>query len=270
MTGNDVLTGRPGGGVHDLALMRLEAMQDRLPGGVSARLLGPADDPVLRRFRVEVLRSLDDPDLYRTAGEVGDVVADHLGRVGLTAGLFANGRLIAYGSLGLPGQGDGNEGRELPIRDDELPAVAHIASAMVEAAWRGHGLHRWLIGWRLAVADALGRFHALTTVATRNRRSWLNLIGHGLLGKRVLAVAGGFELLLHRDTRDTPVLDPDSVQLCPVETLCERTDLSVRGPWLWGCRMSGDTPLAVLGRPRATGEVREPARATAAVRSMCG
>lgn len=241
-----------GTGVSGLARDLLAETRRRLPEGFTCRLLDGDDAPLLRAFRARILERLSDPDHYRTAGEVGDFVADHLGRVGITAAIFANGEMVAYGALGLPGPGDHNRGHDLPLPEAELPMVAHVASAMVDPDCRGRGLHHRLIQWRLDLATALGRVHTLTTVSPRNHASWRHLVAHGLLAKRLLDVGGGLmRLLVHRDAREEPVLDPNTIELCPVTELADRADLFGGGNWVWGCYASGDTPLALFARARA-------------------
>lgn len=222
-----------------------------LPDGLTARRLTPDDADLLTAFRRRVVETLDDPDHYRMAGEVGDFVADHLGRRGLTAGIFLGDAMVAYGALGLPGPGDPNRGRDLPLPEDELPLVAHMSSAMVDPAVRGRGLHHRLIVWRLAAATALGRRHVLTTVSPRNHRSWGHLASHGLYPVRLVRVGGDLvRLLVHRDALASPVFDTATAALVPVEELGGRWDVFDGGQQVWA-RVSVDGRwFALCGRAR--------------------
>ncbi|WP_084536529.1 hypothetical protein [Azospirillum halopraeferens] len=240
------------------ALESLGLLADGLPAGLTCRLLGPGDADAMRRLRADVIAGLTDPDHYRVAGEVGDFVADHLGRCGMTAGLFAGGDLVAYGSLGLPGPGDANRGRDLPLPEAELPLVAHMASCMIRADHRGLGLHHRLIGWRLALADGLGRRHVLTTVSPRNHQSWAHLAAHGILAKRVVIVAGGLaRLLVHRDGAADPLPDPRTLELCAPGDLAAADGPPARGGWVWARGRIDDAAgtryLAICARPRDVG-----------------
>jgi GNAT superfamily N-acetyltransferase len=222
-----------------------------LPDGLSARLLTLDDADRLTAFRRRVVETLDDPDHYRMAGEVGDFVADHLGRRGITVGIFRGDAMVAYGALGLPGPGDPNRGRDLPLSDDALPLVAHMSSAMVEPAARGRGLHHRLIVWRLAAATALGRRHVLTTVSPRNHRSWGHLASHGLYPVRLVRVGGDLvRLLVHRDAQASPIFDTATAELVPVEELGGRWDVFDGGRQVWA-RVSVDGRwFALCGRAR--------------------
>ncbi len=235
---------------------RLAVLSADLPTDLTARVLDGDDAEQLHAFRLSIVATLDDPDHYRMAGEVGNFVADHLGDKGLTAGIFRKDRMIAYGALGLPGPDDPNRGRDLGLPEDELPLVAHMSSAMVESAERGRGLHHRLIGWRLEVAHTLGRPHLLTTVSPRNHRSWGHLANHGLHPRRLLQVGGDLvRLLVHRDARVDPALDTTTAALVPVETLASRWDVFDRGGRVWA-RLSagGEGPdqrwFALCGRER--------------------
>lgn len=223
-----------------------------LPSGLAARMLGPGDAEAMRALRRRVIETLDDPDHYRTAGEVGDFVLDHLNTRGVTVGVFLGAELVAYGALGLPGPGDHNRGRDLPLPEAELPQVAHLSSAMVDPALRGRGLHHRMIDWRIAVADRIGRRHSLTTVSPRNHRSWGHLAAHGVYPKRLIDVGGGLlRLLVHRDALAEPVFDPATASLVPVEEIAGRGDLFARGEQVW-CRVEQDGRwFALFGRARA-------------------
>lgn len=215
----------------------LESLRPHLPEGIACRMLTMDDADILRRFRQAIVQGLEDPDHYRLAGEVGDFVADHLGAKGLTAGLFdREGAMIGYGALGLPREGDPNRGVDMGLPEDELPLVAHIASAMLRPDWRKRGLHHRLIDWRVVLAAALGRRHLLTTVSPRNHQSWGHLVGHGLLGKRLIDVGGGLiRLLVHGDCRAAPRPSRrlGTGTMVPVEELAEAKVLFAAGNWVW-------------------------------------
>lgn len=240
-----------GGEARAAAEDRLARLAAELPEGLTARMLRPEDADTLTGFRQRVVATLEDPDHYRMAGEVGNFVADHLGEKGMTAGIFRDGALVAYGALGLPGPDDPNRGRDLPLPADELPLVAHMSSAMVDPELRGRGLHHRLIGWRLAVADALGRRHVLTTVSPRNHRSWGHLAIYGIHPRRLIRVGDGLvRLLVHRDRLVTRVLDPATAMVIPLEELADRWDLFENGGQVWERRLSDGQWFAVCGKAK--------------------
>ncbi|AWK87208.1 GNAT family N-acetyltransferase [Azospirillum thermophilum] len=238
-----------------LAEARLALLVAELPEDLSARMLTLADGDRLTAFRQRIVATLDDPDHYRMAGEVGNFIADHLGARGLTAGIFQDGELVAYGALGIPGPEDHNRGRDLPLPAEDLPLVAHMSSAMVDPAMRGRGLHHRLIDWRIAVSDSIGRRHLLTTVSPRNHRSWGHLAGHGLHPRRLIRVGEGLvRLLLHRDAAEHAQMDRATALLVPVDELAARGDLFDGGNRVWGRVPEGGDPAtatrwyALVGR----------------------
>lgn len=245
MTGANVVDAAPtpllwGAAAREAAGVRLKGLAADLPDDLTARVLTPDDADRLHAFRLSVVAALTDPDHYRMAGEVGNFVADHLGEKGLTAGIFRDDRLVAYGAIGLPGPGDANRGRDLGLPEDQWPLVAHMSSAMVEAPDRGRGLHHRLIAWRLEVARTLGRPHLLTTVSPRNHVSWGHLAQHGLHARRWFHVGQDLvRFLVHRDVRVEPVLDTTTARLVPLDRLSEHPDLFAQGGRVWA-RLSGD------------------------------
>lgn len=229
-----------GDAARAVAAVRLRALAADLPDGLTVRMMDLDDSNLLADFRVRVVATLEDPDHYRMAGEVGNFVADHLGDRGLTAGIFRKGALVAYGALGLPSAEDPNRGRDLDLPEAELPWVAHMSSAMVDPSERGRGLHHRLIDWRIEVAEALGRRHLVTTVSTRNHRSWGHLARHGIYPKRLVRVGGDLvRLLVHRDFTADPVFDTASAELVAVDELASRWDVFDRGH-VWGRVAAGE------------------------------
>lgn len=238
--------------VHDLAGHVLAEQAGSLPPDLTARMMMAEDADMIRALRAEVIAALDDPDFYDTRGETGDFVADHLGLVGVTAGLFAGERLVAYGALGLPGENDPNRGRDLDLPAAELRSVAHMASAMASQTLRGRGLHHFLIDWRSATAIAAGRRHLITTVSTRNHQSWGHLAAHGLHPKRRLVLQSGLvRFLVHRDIQDNASPDRNTMRHIPVADLATIPDPFENGDRIWGRANIAGTWCAILARPYA-------------------
>ncbi len=229
-----VATVARGDAARAAAAARLTALAVALPDGLTARIMDGDDYDRLADFRVRIVATLEDPDHYRMAGEVGNFVADHLGDRGVTAGIFSGDQLVAYGALGLPGPDDPNRGRDLDLPEAELPLVAHMSSAMVAPSARGRGLHHRLIDWRVEVAQALGRRHLLTTVSPRNHCSWGHLAVHGLHARKLVQAGGDLvRLLVHRDLSLNPLFDTATAALVAVEDLSARRDVFERGGRVW-------------------------------------
>ncbi|WP_423455441.1 GNAT family N-acetyltransferase [Ottowia sp. VDI28] len=167
---------------------------------LSLRLLTPRDISALMRLRDEVLANLADPDLYVRESAEPEFVRMHVetsqGR-GETLGLFDEGRLVAYGMLGLPQRGDpGNLGRFfvnealtfLGAKEAGAPGlslgevdtrVAHLASCMVSTSYRGQHLQRLLLKARMALARSRGRNFCVAVVSPHNHASRHNLMHEG-------------------------------------------------------------------------------------------
>lgn len=200
----------------------------------AVRRLVAADEPALRALRAEVLAHLNDPDHYRIEGESasGDFVADHLGDKGMFLGVFRDDELAGYGALTLPGPGDSNRGRDLPLPEGVLWAVAHLGSAMIAPAHRGRGLHHRLVVCRQNMARALGRHHLFTTVSLSNHVSWGHMLDHGFCIRRVLTVGPGLQrYLLYCDLQTPARYRLDSVRTCPVADQESAKACLARGLW---------------------------------------
>ncbi len=161
-----------------------------------SRLLTEADLDDVTDLHDEVLATMR-PDLF--ADEADGFFADHIERIGRILGLFAEGGLIAYGVLGLPGRDDPNFGDFIGLPPEDRGHVAHIDGAAIRPEWRRNGLHRVLIDWRLNLARQLGRTIAITTAAPENLPSVRNLLTEGMTIRALEQKFGGWRYVLRRD-----------------------------------------------------------------------
>ena len=151
-----------------------------LPPGHSLRALSAADLPALHQLHAEVLRALPDPGLFRLFGGPERFLADHLGARGESLGVFAQDRLVAYGSLTRPGADDvDNYASDLGWSPDRAGRVALLSAAMVEPSHRARGLHRALIAARIQLARDRGVPELLVRAAPANAVSRRTLLAHG-------------------------------------------------------------------------------------------
>jgi hypothetical protein len=245
--------------LHQDALFRLAAF---LPAGVSGRLLSSADAEVLAGLRLEVVtRQLADPNCYRLEAESPDFPASHLGEAGpgekgVIAGLFDPARvLIGYAALTLPRPGEPSRADLLDLPAAQRHLVAYLASAMVRADWQNHGLHHALVEWRLDLAGALGRRHAVSAVWPGNHQSWGHLVAHGLRGKKLARVEQGCcawcSIAIWR--RPRPCRTPGPSRLIPLALLADQMALFDEGYWLWRRLRRPEGIQAEFARPLPRG-----------------
>lgn len=160
------------------------------------RRLGSADLGTIIALHHLVLATIP---AHLLAAESDAFFADHLARIGRIYGLFAQGPMIAYGVLGLPGPDDANFGDDLGLGSADKARVAHIDGISVHPDWRENRLQRVLIGWRLREAAAAGRSLVLCTVAPGNASSLSNALAEGLTIRALLQKYGGWRYMMERD-----------------------------------------------------------------------
>jgi len=168
--------------------------------------LGEADLPDILALHRLSLSQAAKPGLVKP--DQPQFFAEHLGLRGRILGVREAGCLIAYAVLGLPNPGGPNLGEDLGLPASAFSGVAHLAGAAVQPDSRGYGLQRRLTEERIALAQANGRRHVISTVSPFNYFSWRNLIAHGLLVRRLKTKYGGhLRYVLHRELGAEPALD---------------------------------------------------------------
>lgn len=175
------------------------------------------------------------PDLVAT--ETDGFFADHVYRAGRILGLFAEGGLIAYGVLGLPRPGDFNFGEMIDLPEDERPRVANVDGVGVAPEWRGNALHRVLIAWRLAEAEAAGRSIAITTAAPGNLPSVRNLMAEGMKIRALREKFGGWRYVMRRDLGVPHPPPPSEGHWVAVDDIPAQMDFLRRGTIGWALAM---------------------------------
>lgn len=163
----------------------LKGVDSRRLGRFQLRLLTLQDAPAVLALRDEVLSQLDDADLYvRESDELG-FITSHLGghqaSQGEAIGVFDGDHFVAYAMVGFPdANAPDNLGHLLGLDDAGCAATAHVASCMVRALYRGHGLQRVLLAARFSLAQARGRSLCACMVSLHNHASRRNLLREGL------------------------------------------------------------------------------------------
>lgn len=158
----------------------------------------------------------------------------HIDEIGRIFGAFEDDSLIAYGVLGLPGDGDQNFGEDHDLSPQDLLSVAHIDGAAVDPCFRGQGWQLRMICHRLSNAFAHHRKIALSTAAPGNIASVINLLAAGMEIRGLKQKFGGDRFLFRRDLpngyeADGKVVDEDLTCWCPVTDTVQSTELLASG-----------------------------------------
>jgi hypothetical protein len=148
-----------------------------------ARIMVPSDFSTIMELRDAVFSALANRQyLYPEDDDEGFVKA-HLGREGMSVGVFVDRQLIAFTNVTLPsGEKLGTPWLGLPGR---LIRRHHalLMNGIVRPGFEGKGLHKYLIAERLRIADADRRPLARVLASPYNHRSWGNFIWHGFVVK---------------------------------------------------------------------------------------
>ncbi len=223
--------------------------------GLVARPLGSEDGIALEMLHQHVLDALEDSDLFWVEMEPMEMFAKYGNGRGAIIGAFDGNHLVGYGALCLPGADGPVRGADhlLPLSD--LPRVAHLSSAMVLPAYRGRGLHRWLLQRRIEIAVGLGRRHLVSTAAPKNHCSWGNMVRAGLAIKRLITVGDGLlRCLIHRDLDSQVHFDAEALVICDCTDIEHQRALLADG--YWGCgkgRYADGRVHMLFGRPTIGG-----------------
>jgi GNAT superfamily N-acetyltransferase len=203
------------------------------PVPFTGRMLGAADvDDVIALHHVACLGVPREV----LARESDAFFAAHVERIGRILGLYAEGKLIAYGVLGLPGSHDASFADELGLPAAVRARAANIDGVSVTPEWRGNGLHQLLIAWRLQWAVGAGRTVALSTVAPANLPSLRNLLAEGLTIRAIRQKFGGTRYIVRRDLdRPRPEI-PRRGRWIPVKDLETQSAALERGDLGWTLR----------------------------------
>ncbi len=243
--------------LHPTALVEaLQAQSSMLPTSYDVRLLDVADIEQLIQFRLHIVNTLSHPDHYRMAGEAPNFVRDHVTDKGVTIGVFRKDKLIAYGALGVPKEGDLNRGRDLSLPNVQWPLVVHMASAMVLPSERKIRLHHWLINARLHLARALGRRHVVSTVSPWNHVSWSNLASFGIYPRRLIDTgmgASACRFLLHGELNVVETLEHATAHLVPLQDLQSAFEIFNAGRIIWARTNIGGDFYGISGHARRAG-----------------
>lgn len=189
------------------------------------------------------------------AHETDAFFADHLSRLGRIYGVLEDGRLVAYGVLGLPRPDSPNFGSDHGLSADDLARVAHVDGVAVRPDRRGRHLHRLLIAHRLQEAERLGRSIVLSTAAPGNQPSLANLLACGFTVRALVEKFGGTRYLLRHDLHAPamPEADEDApgAGWIDLSDMVEQQARFSTGAFGWRMEGRGGEARLFLAPPRA-------------------
>lgn len=140
-----------------------------------------AELPALQALREHVLSDLPDPDYYRREPDETRFLRAHLETPHLCLGIKAHMHVVAYGMLDFPLAPSAMQAARPDA--DEIDAMCEttpqLISCMVDSAYRGQGLQRYLIRARIDEGRQRGATRFWAMVAPGNHVSRDNLYAAG-------------------------------------------------------------------------------------------
>ncbi|MFD2264242.1 GNAT family N-acetyltransferase [Lacibacterium aquatile] len=159
------------------------------------------------------------PDPSFLADDPQEFFAAHIEDWGCIGGVEDDGELIAFGVLGFGAQvpADENFGRLIGLSPDRLATVGQPDGVAVLGQYRGKGLQKLLLRWRLDQARAKGCRDILSTCEPRNRVSLKNMLSFGMRVVKFDYLFGGLpRVVLHKDTAGDAAVDMARAAVVPV------------------------------------------------------
>ena len=152
------------------------------------RRLTPQHLTAVIDLQQQELQSMATKDVF--LGRPHDILAACLDDEGVTVGVFADDRLVAFRMLYYPGRFNQGEFAGLPV--GEWDKVAHLEVAVVHPLYRGYGLMRRMASPLLDEADDLrGKRYLCSVVSPQNYPSIKDKLVLGVPVIRLIELAGG-------------------------------------------------------------------------------
>lgn len=108
-----------------------------------ARPCSMGDLPAVEALQNQVCAALPDPALFKATPR--EELARYLAQGALLVGVWAEGRLAAYGSVVYEGESPGNYAWDMGLPGEQVPGWANLDTTIVHPAWRGNGLQQFLL-----------------------------------------------------------------------------------------------------------------------------
>lgn len=198
--------------------------------GAQVRLLEPQDFAAWTQLRSEVIGGLAHPDMYQCEDDEAAFFAQHQPPHGYCIGVWLERELVAYAMLGLPAPGTpGHLGAAIGLAPQEQAGVAHLASCMVRAPWRGNRLQVLLLKLRCAMAKAQHRPRCLAMVSLHNAASRHNLLAQGMWIEWTGMIDGLRRQVLQIDLRGGPHWDLSQTRLVAAEDFAQLCAAAAEG-----------------------------------------
>lgn len=166
----------------------------------TVRFLTERDFDALEELHHKVVTALPKAEIFRA--DTSDFLKAHFSRRGRTVGTFLGDQLIGYAVVSFPLNDRDNLGDLARLGPEDKKRVAHFDGAVVDPAFRGSELHRFMNSIRGHCAVLAGYHHLMGTVSPSNPYSLQNHLSAGFEAIGFEQKYGGVDrLIIYRDGR---------------------------------------------------------------------
>lgn len=156
---------------------------------ITIRQAAQQDTDVILSIMRTVSGKLEDPSVYVTDDE--EFIKKHITERGFSCLAECDGKAVGFLIVHIPGSGEENLGRDVPLPEKELAYTAHMESAAVLPQYRGHGIQRMLMMEAEKELKRKGFHYAAGTVSPDNPYSMNNCLMLGYMTAAVKPKYGG-------------------------------------------------------------------------------
>lgn len=194
-----------------------------------------------------IASNLPSPEIFRLHDK--GFFLDLFGIERSVIGIIADGILIAYSLIHIPGKSQENLGSDVSLPDEELNKVVHLQAVVVHPDYRGNGLQRRMGKVQLKMIRDMGYERVCCTVSPKNPVSLRNILSNGFAIKGLRPKFGGsWRYIMYKN-----ILHPISIQGATVginsSDIEGQIDILAKGFLGFDMKMGSNGFDVIYGRP---------------------
>jgi len=181
---------------------------------LTIRILKKPELNLVKNLQQIVTANLENQELLAPSPD--DLITSSINYPNSIAGIFCEGRLIAYSLFYIPGKSPDNLGHDIGIPENELDRVVHFEESCVHPDYRGKKLLSVLMSFLTQIAIKQHNIkHICATVSPYNYPSLKAVFqSSGMLARKLVTKYGGRKrYIFHRNLELFPVPENKKVKV---------------------------------------------------------